>query len=140
MLIYGILLGRGKANKIYPQNIGRWMYAHFVTCTTNDNIILKRNYEEIKNLKAQELRRLSESCCIKKISDVIIWSEICRNAIKKSDEFKHFDALLLLSCFDKMNLLDKILYTHFSDIFIKNINNFEPRHLILLINLYCKVK
>ncbi|CAD2087184.1 conserved Plasmodium protein, unknown function [Plasmodium vinckei brucechwatti] len=135
----GMLFRRGKAKKIYPQNIGRWIYAPFVTCTTNDNIILKRNYEEIKNLKAQELRKLSENCCIKKISDVIIWSEICRNAIKKSDEFKHFDALLLLSCFDKMNLLDKSLYTHFSDIFIKHINNFEPRHLILLINLYCKV-
>ncbi|CRG99192.1 conserved Plasmodium protein, unknown function [Plasmodium relictum] len=103
-----------------------------------DKIIIENNYSNIKNLKTQELRLLSESCCVKKINDVIIWSEISRNAIEKCNNFKYFDALLLLSSFEKMNIIDKTLYKSFSDVFIKQINYLEPRHFILLINLYCK--
>ncbi|SBT76162.1 conserved Plasmodium protein, unknown function [Plasmodium ovale] len=107
--------------------------------STQEKIILERNYDKIKYLKTQELRILSEICCRKNIRDVIIWSEISRNAIEKCNDFKYFDAVLLLSSFDKMNIVDKSLYKNFADIFIKQINYLEPRHLIMLINLYHKV-
>ncbi|SBS81673.1 conserved Plasmodium protein, unknown function [Plasmodium ovale curtisi] len=107
--------------------------------STEDKIILERNYDKIKYLKTQELRILSENCCKKNISDVIIWSEISKNAIEKCNDFKYFDAVLLLSSFDKMNIVDKSLYQNFADIFIKQINYLEPRHFIILINLYYNV-
>ncbi|CRG97345.1 conserved Plasmodium protein, unknown function [Plasmodium gallinaceum] len=113
-------------------------YFFFSTDRNINQIIIENNYSNIKNLKTQELRLLSENCCVKKINNVIIWSEISRNAIEKCNNFKYFDALLLLSSFDKMNILDKNLYKSFSDVFIKQINYLEPRHFILLINLYCK--
>ncbi|CDO64760.1 conserved Plasmodium protein, unknown function [Plasmodium reichenowi] len=104
-----------------------------------DKIIHENKYEDIKNLRSQELRILSENCCVKKVDDVIIWSEICRNSIEKYNSFKYFDALLLLSSFDKMNIVDKSLYKTFSDVFIKQISYLQPEHFILLINLYCRV-
>ncbi|KAI4837971.1 heptatricopeptide repeat-containing protein HPR1 [Plasmodium brasilianum] len=125
------------SKKKYAQSI----FGSFFCTQSNDyvhKIILENNYNNIRNLKSQELRVLSENCCVKKINDVIIWSEISRNAIEKCNEFKYFDALLLLSSFEKMNILDRHLYKSFSDVFIKQINHLEPRHFILLINLYCK--
>ncbi|SOV77314.1 conserved Plasmodium protein, unknown function [Plasmodium sp. gorilla clade G3] len=104
-----------------------------------DKIISENKYEHIKNLRSQELRILSENCCVKKVDDVIIWSEISRHSIEKYNSFKYFDALLLLSSFDKMNIVDKSLYKIFSDVFIKQISYLQPEHFILLINLYCKV-
>lgn len=101
-------------------------------------IIIESNYGHIKQMKSQELRVLSENCSNKKIRDVVLWSEISRNAINRCDEFKYFDALLLLSSFEKMNLADDNLYKTFSHVFVKQINHMEPRDLILLINLYCK--
>ncbi|SBT33424.1 conserved Plasmodium protein, unknown function [Plasmodium ovale wallikeri] len=103
--------------------------------STQEKIILERNYDKIKYLKTQELRILSEICCRKNIRDVIIWSEISRNAIEKCNDFKYFDAVLLLSSFDKMNIVDKSLYKNFADIFIKQINYLEPRHLIISLNI-----
>ncbi|SPJ10740.1 conserved Plasmodium protein, unknown function [Plasmodium sp. DRC-Itaito] len=104
-----------------------------------DKIINENKYEHIKNLRSQELRILSENCCAKKVDDIIIWSEISRHSIEKYNSFKYFDALLLLSSFDKMNMVDKSLYKIFSDVFIKQICYLQPEHFILLINLYCKV-
>lgn len=103
-----------------------------------EKIFLENNYNHIKRLRAQELRILSENCCSKRIEDVIMWSEISKNAIEKCNDFKFFDALLLLSSFEKMNIVDKTLYKVFSDVFIKQINRFEPRHFLLLIQLYYK--
>ncbi|CAI7719285.1 heptatricopeptide repeat-containing protein HPR1, putative [Plasmodium vivax] len=101
-------------------------------------IIIESNYGHIKQLKSQQLRVLSENCCNKKIRDVVLWSEISRSAINRCDEFKYFDAVLLLSSFEKMNMADDHLYKTFAHVFVKQINHMEPRHLILLINLYCK--
>ncbi|GAW80030.1 hypothetical protein, conserved [Plasmodium gonderi] len=101
-------------------------------------VINENKYEHIKDLKSQELRVLSENCCAKRTQDVVIWSEISRNAIEKCEDFKYFDALLLLSSFEKMNIIDNNLYKTFSDVFLKQINHLEPRHFIMLINLYCK--
>ncbi|GAB65541.1 hypothetical protein PCYB_062730, partial [Plasmodium cynomolgi strain B] len=101
-------------------------------------IIIESNYGHIKQMKSQELRVLSENCSNKKIRDVVLWSEISRNAIDRCDEFKYFDALLLLSSFEKMNLADDHLYKTFAHVFVKQINHMEPRHFILLITLYCK--
>ncbi|KJP86701.1 hypothetical protein AK88_03708 [Plasmodium fragile] len=101
-------------------------------------IILESNYRHIKEMKSQELRVLSENCSNKRIQDVVLWSEISRHAIDRCDEFKYFDALLLLSSFEKMNLADDNLYKTFAHVFVKQINHMEPRHFILLINLYCK--
>ncbi|SOV15189.1 conserved Plasmodium protein, unknown function [Plasmodium sp. gorilla clade G2] len=103
-----------------------------------DKIIKENKYEHIKDLRSQELRILSENCCVKKVNDVIIWSEISRHSIEKYNSFKYFDALLLLSSFDKMNIVDKSLYKIFSDVFIKQISYLQPDHFIVLINLYCK--
>lgn len=103
------------------------------------SIINKNQYDQIKELRTQELRILAEQCFVKKVNDIIIWSEIARNAINKCNDFKYFDALLLLSSFQKMNMMDKTLYSSFVDLFIKQMNLFEPKHFILLITLYCKV-
>lgn len=103
-----------------------------------EKIFLENNYNHIKSLRTQELRILSENCCSKKIEDVIMWSEISKNAIEKCNDFKFFDALLLLSSFEKMDIVDTTLYKVFSDVFIKQINRFEPRHFLLLIQLYYK--
>ncbi|EUD66154.1 hypothetical protein C922_03349 [Plasmodium inui San Antonio 1] len=114
----------------------------FGSSTTPDElttkVIMENNYGHIKQMKSQELRVLSENCSNKKIRDVVLWSEISRNAIDRCDEFKYFDAVLLLSSFEKMNMTDDHLYKTFAHVFVKQINHMEPRHIIMLINLYCK--
>ncbi|VWU52974.1 heptatricopeptide repeat-containing protein HPR1, putative, partial [Hepatocystis sp. ex Piliocolobus tephrosceles] len=108
---------------------------YFSTCSGKNDI----NGNNISTLKPQELRKLSENCSYKKITDVLLWSSIAKNASDKYNDFKYFDALLLLSSFDTMNLYDKHLYEQFSHVFIKQIHLFEVKHLLLLINLYYKV-